>query len=272
MTVERRPSFPAVRSLLPLGISDAPIGFGDLLRNAGHAPTWVAGAAAATNLEAPEGTTVISVRFDGGVLMVGDRQATEGYSVAHRRIQKVFPADDYSAVAISGTAGLAIEMVRLFQTELEHYEKLEGSPLSLEGKANYLARMVRQQLPMAFQGLVVVPLFCGFDLIDQVGRLFTFDVVGGRYEESDFGSTGSGSREAKSFLRTAYRDGLDEDAALDVSIRALVAAAEQDVATGGPDLRRGILPNVVLIRETGLVEVAEARIRTVAETALETTR
>ena len=163
-------------------------------------------------------------------------------------------------------------MVRLFQTELEHYEKLEGSPLSLEGKANYLARMVRQQLPMAFQGLVVVPLFCGFDLIDQVGRLFTFDVVGGRYEESDFGSTGSGSREAKSFLRTAYRDGLDEDAALDVSIRALVAAAEQDVATGGPDLRRGILPNVVLIRETGLVEVAEARIRTVAETALETTR
>ncbi len=272
MTLERRPSFPPVPSLLPLGIGDAPLGFSDLLRAAGHAPSWDVVAASSTPLEAPEGTTVIAVRFDGGVVMVGDRQATEGYSVAHRRIQKVFPADEYSAVAISGTAGLAIEMVKLFQTELEHYEKLEGSPLSLEGKANYLARMVRQQLPMVFQGLVVVPLFCGFDLIDQVGRLFTFDVVGGRYEEREFGSTGSGSREAKSFLRTAYRDELDEEGALEVSIGALVAAAEQDVATGGPDLRRGILPNVVLIRDTGLVEVEEARIRALAQSALEAAR
>ena len=140
--------------------------------------------------------------------MAGDRRATEGHLVAHRHIRKVFPADRFSAVAIAGTAGLAIDMVRLFQVELEHYEKIEGVRLSLEGKASFLARLVRGQLPLAFQGLVVVPLFAGYDDRDAHGRVFTFDVVGGRYEEIEFGSTGSGSRLAKAYLRTAYRDDL----------------------------------------------------------------
>lgn len=272
MTFDRHVHSALADSLIPGGISATPTGFTDLLRSAGHAPTWDLGHAPTVSLDPPDATTVIAVRFEGGVVMVGDRQATEGYSVAHRRIQKVFAADGYSAIAISGTAGLALEMVRLFQTELEHYEKLEGLPLSLEGKANYLARMVRQQLPMAFQGLVVVPLFCGYDLMEGEGRLFTFDVVGGRYEESDFGSTGSGSREAKSYLRAAYQDGMDEEAALTAAIKALVVAAEEDVATGGPDLRRGILPNVFLISSDGIEEVDEARIRQFAESALESVR
>ena len=154
----------------------------------------------------------------------------------------MFPADTLSAVAISGVAGIAIELIRLFQTELEHYEKLEGSRLSLEGKANHLAAMVRAQLPMAFQGLVVVPLFCGFDEVAGRGRLYSYDVVGGRYEETDFTATGSGGPYAKAHLRGAFREGLTEDEALGVAVEALVAAAEEDSATGGPDLAEGHLP------------------------------
>ena len=201
-------------------------------------PRWSTEGGDSEPLAPPEGTTVLAVRYADGVVMVGDRQATEGYAVAHRRIQKVFAADEFSAVAISGTAGLAVEMVRLFQTELEHYEKLEGVRLSLDGKANYLARLVRQQLPLAFQGLVVVPLFAGYDDLSDSGRLYTFDVVGGRYEESDYGATGSGGREAKAYLRAAYEAEQEEAAALALALRALVAAAEEDTATAGPDVRR----------------------------------
>jgi proteasome beta subunit len=206
---------------------------------------------------APEGTTVLALRHDGGVVMAGDRRATEGHLVAHRRIRKVFPADRYSAVAIAGTAGLAIEMVRLFQVELEHYEKIEGVRLSLEGQASFLARLVRGQLPMAFQGLVVVPLFAGYDQRDGKGRLYSYDVVGGRYEEVDFGSTGSGSRLAKSFLRTVYREDMSGDEASEVAVKALVAASQEDTATGGPDLRRGIYPTVLRISETGVEELPD---------------
>lgn len=210
--------------------------------------------------------------FEGGVVMAGDRQATEGHLVAHRFIQKVFAADSYSAVAIAGTAGLANEMVRLFQVELEHYEKIEGTRLSLEGKANFLARLVRAQLPMAFQGLIVVPLFAGYDMSAQKGRLYTFDVVGGRYEEREFGSTGSGSRLAKSYLRTAFRPGLTRDEAVGVAVSALVAAAQEDTATGGPDLRRGILPNVVSVDSDGIVDVSEDVVRGAAEHAMDSVR
>ena len=214
----------------------------------------------------------MALRFNDGVVMVGDRQATEGYSVANRRMQKVFAADEFSAIAISGTAGLAIEMVRLFQTELEHYEKLEGVRLSLDGKATYLARMVRQQLQLAIQGLVVVPLFGGFEPHTSTGHVFTFDVVGGRYEEYDFGATGSGSREAKSYLRTVYQENGDQSTAVDHALQALVAAAAQDVATGGPDVRRGIYPSVVTITADGISDLDEEEVAASAERALEIVR
>ncbi len=256
---------------LPAGAPAPGTSFTDLLRSLDLAPEWK-GAATIGSVPAPEGTTVLALRYADGVVMVGDRQATEGHQVAHRRIQKVFQADAYSAVAISGTAGLAIEMVRLFQTELEHYEKLEGARLSLEGKATYLARMVRAQLPMVFQGLVVVPLFAGFDESAQEGRLYTFDVVGGRYEEHDFGATGSGGRDAKSYLRGAFAEGLDEGAALDVALGALVAAAEEDTATGGPDVQRGIFPNVVTVTAAGFREIPEERVASIAAVAMEATR
>jgi proteasome beta subunit len=204
--------------------------------------------------------------------MTGDRQATEGNQVAHREIRKVFPADSFSAVAIAGTAGLAIEMVRLFQVELEHYEKIEGSRLSLEGKAAFLARLVRNQLAMAFQGLVVVPLFAGYDELTSRGRLYTYDVVGGRYEENNFGSTGSGASLAKSYLRANFAEGLTAEQAVDVAVGALVAAAQEDTATGGPDLRRGIFPNVLVVDANGVRELVEAEIRPAAERAVENIR
>jgi proteasome beta subunit len=220
----------------------------------------------------PEGTTVLALRYQGGVVMAGDRRATEGHLVAHRRIRKVFPADRFSAVAIAGTAGLAIDMVRLFQVELEHYEKIEGLRLTLEGKASFLARLVRSQLPMAFQGLVVVPLFGGYDESESRGRVYSYDVVGGRYEEIEFGSTGSGSRLAKAYLRTVYRDELTSDEAADLAVKALVSASQEDTATGGPDLRRGILPNVVRIDDAGVTELGDDVLRPIAETAVETIR
>lgn len=257
---------------LPLGAPSPGSSFSDLIDSLGLTPRIDITGGAPGTVSAPEGTTVLALRYGKGVVMAGDRQATEGHLVAHRHIQKVFEADRHSAVAIAGTAGLAIEMVRLFQTELEHYEKIEGVVLSLEGKASFLARLVRQQLPMVFQGLAVVPIFAGYDRLVDTGRLFTYDVVGGRYEEQDFGATGSGARLAKSYLRTAYADGIDRDGAVDLAVRALVAAADDDTATGGPDVRRGILPTVLTIDVTGGTWVPAAEISTMAIAALDATR
>ena len=240
--------------------------FLSLLEAKGLAPTWAVGER--SSIVIPEGTTVLALRFQNGVVMAGDRRATAGNVIAHRRVKKVYPADEYSAVAISGTAGMAIELIRLFQTELEHYEKIEGTRLSLEGKANYLARMVRGNLAMAFQGLVVVPLFCGYDENDEMGRLYTFDVVGGRYEEQDYAATGSGGSEAKAFLKGVYEDELGEDRAIAIAVEALVAAAEEDAATGGPDLRRGIYPNVVVVSSQGIVELPDDQVANVAEAVI----
>ncbi|MDX1690470.1 MAG: proteasome subunit beta [Acidimicrobiia bacterium] len=236
--------------------------FSALLRGRGLDPRWDGDAT--TAVDAPHGTTVLAFRYADGVVMAGDRRATAGNLIAHRNVQKVFPADGYSAVAISGTAGIAIELVRLFQTELEHYEKIEGSRLSLEGKSNHLATMVRRQLPMAFQGLVVIPLFCGYDVEDAEGRLYSFDVVGGRYEETDYATTGSGGRDAKLYLRTVFEEGMGEDRALREAVAALSAAAEEDTATGGPDLRRGIYPNVVTVTADGYAEITEDRVADIA--------
>lgn len=256
---------------LPLDVPGPGSSFTDLLEAVETAPglTLPTGA---TIPSAPEGTTVLALRHGDGVVMAGDRRATEGHLVAHRRIRKVFAADTHSAVAIAGTAGLAIDMVRLFQVELEHYEKIEGVALSLEGKASFLARLVRSQLPMAFQGLAVVPLFAGYDSRASTGNVYTFDVVGGRYDEIEFGSTGSGSRLARAYLRTAYSEDMAAEAASELAVRALVSASQEDTATGGPDLRRGILPNVVLIDRDGVRDLGEDVIQPMAERALEEIR
>ncbi len=256
---------------LPL---DAPVpgsSFTDLLQWIGAAPE-ITIPSGAGSVSVPEGTTVLALRHRGGVVMAGDRRATEGHLVAHRHIRKVFPADSYSAVAIAGVAGLAMDMVKLFQVELEHYEKIEGIRLSLDGKASFLARLVRGQLPMAFQGLVVVPIFAGYDDREGRGRVYTFDVVGGRYEETDFGSTGSGSRLAKSYLRTAYQEDLTPEEAMALAVNALVAASSEDTGTGAPDLIRGILPNVVRIEADGVMEVPDETIFPLAQDALEKVR
>lgn len=247
-----------------------PSSFSAFLRSRGVEPRWDL-PRDATGMTVPEGTTVLAFSFGDGVVMAGDRRATAGSTIAHRRVQKVFPADRYSAVAISGTAGIAVEMIRLFQTEMEHYEKLEGHRLSLEGKANYLSAMIRRHMPMAFQGLVVIPLFAGYDESDGTGRLFSFDVVGGRYEEIEYMATGSGGRDAKLYLRGAYRPDLGEDDALRLALEALVVAAEEDSATGGPDLRREIYPNVVIVDADGYREMPDERVAPVARAILEQT-
>jgi proteasome beta subunit len=208
---------------------------------------------------------VLALRYEQGVVVAGDRRATEGFQIAHRSIEKVFAADDMSAVAIAGAAGPAVEMVRLFQTELEHYEKVEGERLTLEGKANKLSQMIRANLPAAMQGLVVVPLFAGFDDRRDQGRIFKYDVTGGRYEEDDYHATGSGGKDARSSLKKRYRADLSREDAIKVAIEALFDAADEDVGTGGPDLMRGIFPTVSAISSAGIAEVGEEEIRSLFE-------
>jgi proteasome beta subunit len=205
----------------------------------------------------PHGTTVLAMRYGDGVVIAGDRQATEGYSVASRRIEKVYAADEFSAVAIAGAAGPCIEMVRLFQTELAHYEKLEGVGLSLEGKANRLAQMIRANLPLAMQGLVVVPIFAGYDPPRGEGRIYKYDVAGGRYEEIDYYAIGSGGSHARASLKKLYRSNLPEAEALRTALEALYDAADEDTGTGGPDFIRRIFPSVKLVTREGARDVPE---------------
>jgi proteasome beta subunit len=216
-------------------------------------PSFDAGA----GVPVPHGTTVVALRYADGVVMAGDRRATAGNIIAHHAMQKVFPADRFSAVAIAGTAGMAVEMVRLFQVQLEHYEKVEGATLSLEGKANQLAQMVRQQLPLAMQGFAVVPLFAGFDTARGTGRIFNYDVTGGHYEDTDFQATGSGGRDARSTVKLGWREGMGRDEAVDLAIQSLYDAADEDSATGGPDPVRGIYPIIAVVDAAGYREVPE---------------
>ena len=205
-------------------------------------------------------TTIAALRYRDGVVMAGDRRATEGVSIAHRGIEKVFPADRHSAVAIAGAAGPAIEMVRLFQTQLEHYEKVEGAQLSLEGKANQLSQMVQQHLPMAMQGLAVVPLFCGWDLHRNMGRIFTYDVTGGRYEETEYAATGSGGRDARTTIKLGFDANLTRDDAVELAVDALYQAADEDAATGGPDPIRGIYPIIATVDASGFSRVDDEEV------------
>lgn len=249
--------------------------FFDLVRTSGSDPLGLSGGDSPGEplpTLPPHGTTVVGLRFADGIVMAGDRRAVEGYSIADERMTKVFPADEHSAVGIAGVAGQALEMVRLFQTELEHYEKVEGDRLSLEGKANRLAQMIRAALPLAFQGLVVVPVFAGFDLRMERGRIFRYDVVGGRYEESDYHATGSGGRAAEGSLKKRWRDGLARTEAAEVAVEALLDAGEEDTATAGPDPIRGIYPNVFVITAEGVQEVSDDEVKAAFEAVVERRR
>lgn len=212
---------------------------------------------------APHATTIVALTFDGGIVMAGDRRATAGAMIASRHIEKVFPADEYSAVGIAGTAGLALELVRLFQLELEHYEKIEGSLLSLDGKANRLATMIRGSLGLAMQGLAVVPVFGGYDLDRAVGRIFSFDVTGGRYEETDHHAVGSGSVFARGSLKKLWWPGMPAADAVRTAVHALVDAADDDSATGGPDTMRRIWPVVATVTASGYHRVDDDALATI---------
>jgi proteasome beta subunit len=222
--------------------------FAGLLDRLGRYPETGAGLDPAL---VPHGTTCVAVKYVEGVVMGGDRRATAGHLIAHRTIEKVFPADRHSGVAIAGAAGPAIEMVKLFQLQLEHYEKVEGHALSLEGKANQLGQMLRGNLPAAMQGLAVVPIFAGYDVRRGEGRLFAYDVTGGRYEERLYTSTGSGSLHATSTMKLGYRPDLDRAGAVRLVCEALFEAADEDSATGGPDLVRGLYPVAATITAGG---------------------
>lgn len=254
-----------------------PAGFGadpsflELIRKMGMEP--LGGAAtvpggSAEPISSPHGTTVVALRYADGVVMAGDRRAVEGYSIADNRMDKVFMADEHSVVGIAGVAGQALETVRLFQTELEHYEKVEGDQLSLEGKANRLAQMLRASFPLVVQGLVVVPIYAGYDIARNEGRIFRYDAIGGRYEETDYNATGSGGRDAKASLKKRWRPGLDKQAAVEAAVESLLDAGEADTATAGPDPVRGVYPSVFLVTDQGVTEVISDEVKIAFETVL----
>lgn len=232
----------------------------DLLPQLPHAP--------ATPMEA---TTVLALRYDSGVVLGGDRRATEGFTIAQRDIEKVFPADSHSAIAIAGAAGPAMELVRLFQTELEYYEKVEGEALSLAGKANHLGRLIRANLPAAMQGFVILPLFGGFDTKRQEGRIYRYDVTGGLWEETDYHAVGSGGRDAKNSLKKLYTtpSEITAERAVQLAVEALADAAEEDAATAGPDPVRGIYPTVYQVASEGVEPVDDATVERVSREILD---
>jgi proteasome beta subunit len=233
--------------------------FPDLLKRIGLDQRFTGdGRDVGATLGVPHATTCVALRYDGGVVIAGDRRATSGNIISHRSMEKVVQADRHSAVAIAGSAGPAMEMVKMFQLQLEHYEKVEGSSLSLEGKANQLSSMVRSNLPAAMQGMVVVPIFAGYDLLRATGRLWDFDATGGRYEERDFVSTGSGSLHAGTVIKVGYRHDLNREQAIDLAATSLWEAADADSATGGPDVLRGIYPVIASIDSDGWERIEDA--------------
>lgn len=239
--------------------------FADLIR-VSRAEALPRGDSLSTSALTAHGTTVLGLKFAGGVVIAGDRRATAGYEIADDRMRKVFEADEFSAVAISGAAGQAVEVVKLFQVELEHYEKVTGDRLSLEGKANRLAQMIRENFPMAMQGLIVVPLFGGYDQRRNEGRLFRYDATGGRWEDEEFHATGSGGRGARGTLKKGFRSDLSQDEAVALAVESLMDAADEDVATGGPSLSKNIFPIVAVITSEGVTEVDEGTLRTIVQT------
>jgi proteasome beta subunit len=238
-------------------------------------PAGAAGDAVGSGPLLPHGTTIVALKYPGGVLIAGDRRATQGNMIASRDVQKVYITDDYSATGIAGTAAIAVEFARLYAVELEHYEKLEGVPLTFAGKVNRLAIMVRGNLAAAMQGLVALPLLVGYDIDDPdsdgAGRIVSYDAAGGwNIEDEGYQSVGSGSIFAKSSIKKLYSRVVDTDSALRVAVEALYDAADDDSATGGPDLVRGIYPTAVTIGSGGAVEVAEQRIAALAREVIQT--
>jgi proteasome beta subunit len=250
--------------------------FSDFLRRQAPdlLPAGSAGLNSAAGVDLPHGTTIVALKFPGGVVMAGDRRSTQGNMIAGRDVQKVYITDDYTATGIAGTAAIAVEFARLYAVELEHYEKLEGVPLTFAGKVNRLAIMVRGNLGAAMQGLLALPLLVGYDVDDadaqRAGRIVSFDAAGGwNLDEEGYQAVGSGSLFAKSSMKKLYVQVTDSDSALRVAVEALYDAADDDSATGGPDLVRGIYPTAVTIDADGAVDVPEERIAELAREVIE---
>jgi proteasome beta subunit len=242
----------------------------ELLPRALGAATATDGAAAGSFARGlPHGTTIVAAACEGGVVMAGDRRATAGNMIMQRDIDKVFRSDEFSGIGFSGVAGVGFELVRLFQVELEHYEKLEGHALSLEGKANRLASFVRGNIGGAMQGLIAVPLFCGYDENTGAGRIFSYDVAGGRYEEHRFHAIGSGSVFARGSLKKLYSDGMSAQDTVLVCMQALYDAADDDSATGGPDVNRRIYPVVATVTADGFERLTDEAAGEYARTVID---
>ncbi len=274
MSIDRFSSPDANHGVLRFATSPGSSSFTDFLSAA--APDLLPRSRGVPGELVAHGTTIVAAVFDGGVIMAGDRRSTMGNLIAQRDMEKVFASDDYSLIGIAGAAGLAVEIVRLYQVELEHYEKIEGTHLTLDGKANRLATMIQGNLGMAMQGLAVVPLFAGFDIDAaepaSAGKIYSFDPTGGRFPEQYYDSIGSGSLFAKGSMKKLWRPGLDRDSATRVVVEALYDAADDDSATGGPDITRQIFPVVMVATAEGTARTPDSELDTIVRAILDDRR
>ena len=234
---------------LPLFSAHADPGpsFFQFAHDTGLAPSF-----ASVGAELAHATTVIAVRYVGGVVMVSDRQATGNY-IASRDVRKIEAADHFTALAISGSAARGIEFLRMAQLSFEHYEKMTDTALSLEGKANYLSPIIQRN--NLSTPLVILPILAGWDPHRQVGRIFEYDGAGGCYERLDFATIGSGSPFAESALRLGFRSDLNHEDALELGALALYEAGDNDPSTGGPDFVRNLFPIIVTLDANGFAEM-----------------
>jgi len=236
--------------------------FNELVKKMGLVPSLTSWS---ESLSVPHATTCVALRFSEGVLVAGDRRATSGNWISHRGMEKVLQTDEFSAVAISGAAGPAMEMIKMFALILEHYEKMEGRSLSLEGKANQLSMLVRSNLPAAMSGMLVLPLFAGFDEHDAQGRIWDYDATGGRYEEREYVAIGSGSMHAGTVIKVGWKSSLTATDAVHLACRSLWEASEADSGTGGPDGLRGVYPIVAIIDQNGWRKIADSELAAIFE-------
>ena len=239
------------------------------MRHAAPLPDTLSGVSANSSPDLFEGTTILAAVYDEGVVLAGDRQATDGFQVGERRIEKVLEIDKSSAIAIAGIAALAIDMAKLFHVQVEFYEKIEGTMLSLEGKANFLSNWLRSNIDMALHGLIVVPIFAGYDPKQAQGRIFKYDAIGGRYDESAYYAIGSGGKDARSTLKKLYRHGMARDEILRIVAEALWDAADEDLGTGGPDMIRDIFPTIKVIDRSGITDIPDSEVKSLYTELLE---
>lgn len=226
--------------------------------------------------EPTEGTTILALRYRDGVMVAGDRRATAGHTVLYDRADKVIPIDDYSLMAISGSPAMAFEIARILEHSFQYHRRRQLQEMSIEAKLRRLSLLIRDNLPMAVQGIgAVIPIFATYDQEADLGRIYFYDVLGAQFEVADFATTGSGSSAVRGAMYYMNRWGgppfsqLSREDAVGLSLRLLFTASEYDSATGRYESSAGVYPTVKTITSGGQEDIDLDELRALHERFLD---